>query len=57
MGPRHVGFQILCDNYGNAVHLNERECSIQRRHQKLVEKSPSAIMTPELLRERMGAVA
>lgn len=54
--PRHVEFQILCDNYGNAVHLNERECSIQRRHQKLVEESPSAIMTPEL-RERMGSVA
>ena len=54
--PRHIEFQILCDNYGNAVHLNERECSIQRRHQKLVEESPSAIMTPEL-RERMGAVA
>lgn len=56
VGPRHIEFQILCDNYGNAVHLNERECSIQRRHQKLVEESPSAIMTPEL-RERMGAVA
>ncbi|NLE73807.1 MAG: acetyl-CoA carboxylase biotin carboxylase subunit [Actinobacteria bacterium] len=56
VGPRHIEFQILCDNHGNAVHLNERECSIQRRHQKLVEESPSAIMTPEL-RERMGAVA
>lgn len=54
--PRHIEFQILCDNYGNAVHLNERECSIQRRHQKLVEESPSAIMTPEL-RARMGEVA
>lgn len=54
--PRHIEFQILCDDYGNAVHLNERECSIQRRHQKLIEESPSAIMTPEL-RERMGSVA
>ncbi|NLT35850.1 MAG: acetyl-CoA carboxylase biotin carboxylase subunit [Gaiellales bacterium] len=56
VGPRHIEFQILCDNYGSAVHLNERECSIQRRHQKLVEESPSAIMTPEL-RARMGGVA
>jgi len=54
--PRHIEFQIIADNYGNVVHLFERECSIQRRHQKLIEESPSAIMTPEL-RERMGKAA
>ena len=56
MKPRHVEFQILADHFGHCIHLNERECSIQRRHQKLVEESPSAIMTPEL-RRRMGVVA
>lgn len=54
--PRHIEFQILVDNYGNAIHLGERECSIQRRYQKLVEESPSPIMTEEL-REKMGEVA
>jgi acetyl-CoA carboxylase biotin carboxylase subunit len=53
---RHVEIQIMCDEYGNAIHLGERECSIQRRHQKLIEESPSVIMTPELRRE-MGARA
>jgi acetyl-CoA carboxylase biotin carboxylase subunit len=54
--PRHVEIQVLADAHGNAVHLFERECSIQRRHQKLVEESPSPLVTPEL-RERMGSLA
>src|ERR1700746_2116375 len=51
---RHIEFQIMADEYGNAIHLGERECSIQRRHQKLIKESPSVIMTP-LLREEIGA--
>jgi len=51
--PRHIEFQVLCDTHGNRVHLFDRECSIQRRHQKLVEEAPCPIMTDEL-RERMS---
>jgi 3-methylcrotonyl-CoA carboxylase alpha subunit len=54
--PRHVEVQIFADDHGNAVHLFERECSIQRRHQKIVEESPSPALTPAV-RERMGAAA
>ncbi len=54
--PRHVEIQVLADNFGNTVHLFERECSIQRRHQKVVEESPSAVLTPEL-RKKMGEAA
>ena len=54
--PRHIEFQIVGDQYGTVVHLSERECSIQRRHQKLLEESPSPFMTDDL-RERMGEAA
>ena len=55
-GARHIEFQILADTHGNTIHLGERECSIQRRHQKLVEESPSPFMDDDL-RQRMGDMA
>jgi acetyl-CoA carboxylase biotin carboxylase subunit len=55
-GARHIEFQIMADSFGNVIHLGERECSIQRRHQKLLEESPSSFLDDDL-REKMGSIA
>ena len=56
VNPRHIEFQILADSFGNVIHLGERDCSIQRNHQKMIEESPCEVISDDL-RARMGEAA